>query len=613
MKFKNIITKLYVALGFIAGIALIVVMFSNYSNSVLSQNNKIRHDINNKIIFFESMLGKHEKYVKEVLHSIVYQSPFTKELDHRKCDFGIWYYDMIQSKEFTSLSKEIQNGILNTESSHIILHQAGKIIKEQYTSLDRNLRSSLMKIKIQHIEFQHYFKTQINNKKYLKRGLDSKSCIYGKWWEKYKNSYAYKYQTTAQIKELFSKNILAHDKMHQTIAYINSLQKKNQYKKIDRILNTSYKKQFIEMIDSFNAIISEIDNIEKENQKIRDQLTVMLAPSLKNLKSGLKPYQDYLSQERENAIFKVESNAELLDTISTILTILNIIIIVVVGYWIQYHLVGQIRYLKAKYKELQNTQSQLVESEKMASLGEMVAGVAHEINTPVGMALTAITHLEDETRTLKKKYDSEDMSQEEFEEYLNQSIELNKSINININKAASLVRSFKQVAVDQTSEHDRTFNLAQYIDEILQSLHSQLKKTKITVKKEIDEKLEIHSNPGAISQIVSNFIMNSIIHGIPKDQEGNIIITIIQDKDDFVLQYKDDGKGMDQKTKEKVYEPFFTTNRENGGSGLGMNIIFNLVTQKLHGTIELETSPDKGVLFTVKAPLHYKHINKIED
>lgn len=606
MRFKNIITKLYIALGFIAGIALVIVLFSNYSNAVLAQNNTIRHDLNNKIIFFESMLGKHEKYVKEVLYSMVFQSPFTKELDHKKCDFGQWYYTMIQSEEFKHLSKEIQKSILSTEPSHITLHQAGKIIKEKYISLDRNLRSSLMKIKIQHIEFQHYLKKQIQNKQKLQRGLNSKECIYGKWWETYKNSYAYKYQTTKELKELFKKNILAHEKVHQTIAYIVNLQKKNQYKKINIILNTTYKKESQEMIESFNEIISQIDHIEKANQTIRDELTQMIVPSLKDLKSGLKPYQDYLSKERENAVSNIQSNAELLDTISTVLTILNIIIIIIVGYWIQYHLVEQIRYLKARYKELQDTQSQLVESEKMASLGEMVAGVAHEINTPVGMALTGITHLEDETRSLKKKYDTQDMSQEEFEEYLQQSLELNKSINTNINKAASLVRSFKQVAVDQTSEHDRTFNLAQYVDEILQSLHSQLKKTKISVKKEIDENLQIHSNPGAISQILSNFIMNSIIHGIPKEQEGVIVISIRQDNDNFILQYKDNGKGMDQKTKEKVYEPFFTTNRENGGSGLGMNIIFNLVTQKLHGTIDLETSQNNGVLFTIQAPLHYK-------
>jgi len=612
MKFKNIITKLYIALGFIVSISLAIVMFSNYSSSILEKNNKKRHEINNEIIFFESMLGKHEKYVKEMLHSMIFQTKFTKELNPKKCNFGQWYYKMINSEKFKELPKNIQKDILGIELSHTILHQTGRIIKEQYVSLDRHLKDSLMEIKIKHIKFQYYLKKQIENKQLINRGLNSKTCSYGIWWESYQLSNEYQNQTTPQIKKLFQKNMLAHKNMHQTINKIYQLQKKNQYTKINKIFYTTYQQQFTNMVNTFDAILAQIDKIEQNNKSIRDDLTLLIPPSLKVLKEGLKPYQNYLHKQRDEAILEIEQNSELLDTISMVLTILNIIIIIIVGYWIQYHLVEQIRYLKERYKELQETQTQLVESEKMASLGGMVAGVAHEINTPVGVALTAITHLEDETKALKKNYDADNMSQEDFEEYLKHSMELNKSININLNKAASLVRSFKQVAVDQTSEHDRTFNLAQYINEILQSLHSQLKRTYITIELNLNDKLEIYSNPGAISQILSNFIMNSIIHGIGGKPKGIIKIETIQEDDYFILTYSDNGKGMDKETQEKVYEPFFTTNRENGGSGLGMNIIFNLVTQKLHGTIDLETSPNNGVLFTIKAPLHYKEItNKV--
>jgi signal transduction histidine kinase len=222
------------------------------------------------------------------------------------------------------------------------------------------------------------------------------------------------------------------------------------------------------------------------------------------------------------------------------------------------------------------------------------------------MALTAVTHLEEETKKLKKMYDTQDMSEEDFENYLEDSLKLNQSIYINLDKAASLVRSFKQVAVDQTSNHDRKFNFEEYTQEILQSLHSQLKKLQIKIELAIDKDLEIHSNPGAFSQILSNFIMNSITHGLSSAHEGLIRIEAIRDEENFILKYSDNGKGMDKKTQEKIFDPFFTTNRENGGSGLGMNIIFNLVTQKLHGKIELETGVNQGVLFTIRAPLHYK-------
>jgi signal transduction histidine kinase len=387
---------------------------------------------------------------------------------------------------------------------------------------------------------------------------------------------------------------------------MKKLQKQKNYKEAYRVYNIEYILQSKKMTEAFDTIIDELNSIDNSNQNIRNELNKILPPSLKIMQDGLRPYQKYLNNQKNSITKIVDENSKILDTISIILTILNIFIIIIVAYWIRYQLVEQIRYLKDRYKDLQETQSQLIESEKMASLGGMVAGVAHEINTPVGMALTAVTHLEEETKKLKKMYDTQDMSEEDFENYLEDSLKLNQSIYINLDKAASLVRSFKQVAVDQTSNHDRKFNFEEYTQEILQSLHSQLKKLQIKIELAIDKDLEIHSNPGAFSQILSNFIMNSITHGLSSAHEGLIRIEAIRDEENFILKYSDNGKGMDKKTQEKIFDPFFTTNRENGGSGLGMNIIFNLVTQKLHGKIELETGVNQGVLFTIRAPLHYK-------
>jgi len=263
--------------------------------------------------------------------------------------------------------------------------------------------------------------------------------------------------------------------------------------------------------------------------------------------------------------------------------------------------------LEKNLAKLQDTQKHLLQSEKMVALGGMVAGVAHEINTPVGMALTGITHLYEETKRLEKLYKNDEMTQEDFEEYLKTSFELNKSIQINLNKAAELVKSFKQVAVDQTSGEIRTFKLKEYINEILLSLHNKLKKTKIKVEVDIDENIIIKANPGHYSQIITNFVMNSLIHGFKKDEEGIIKIkAFVNTSDNLVIEYSDTGKGIPDNLKDKIFDPFFTTNREGGGSGLGMSIIYNLITSSLQGTITLGNNEPRGVKFVINVPIKEK-------
>jgi len=256
------------------------------------------------------------------------------------------------------------------------------------------------------------------------------------------------------------------------------------------------------------------------------------------------------------------------------------------------------------YYDLQSAKDQLVQSEKMASLGGLVAGVAHEINTPVGMALTGVTHVELETKRIRNLYQADEMTEDDFMHFLDGADELNHSVVINLNKAAELIRSFKQVAVDQSSEASRTFNLKEYIEEVLTSLHNNIKKTKLSINVDIDEKLNITSIPGAISQIITNFIMNSIIHGFEHGAEGKINIFAKIENSMLEIIYSDNGKGMDENTVAKVFDPFFTTKRHSGGSGLGMNIVYNIVTQKLNGTISCESSLGSGVSFKIRMPLN---------
>ena len=254
--------------------------------------------------------------------------------------------------------------------------------------------------------------------------------------------------------------------------------------------------------------------------------------------------------------------------------------------------------LEHSIDNLKKTQKQLIESEKMASLGGLVAGVAHEINTPIGVAYTGITHFKEITDKVKSLYEKDMMSQEEFEEYLNTSLELSTLLNTNIKRAANLVKSFKQVAVDQTSEEKRVFNIRKYLQEILFSIHSVTKKTNLNFKITCESSLEINSFPGSISQIVTNLIMNSIIHAYEPKQKGVVSIEVVKEDDNIKLTYKDDGRGIPKENIAKIFDPFFTTNREKGGSGLGLNIIYNIVTSKLNGKINCQNN-ENGVEFII--------------
>jgi len=194
------------------------------------------------------------------------------------------------------------------------------------------------------------------------------------------------------------------------------------------------------------------------------------------------------------------------------------------------------------------------------------------------------------------------MTENSFRDYIGDTKDINKSITINLTKAANLIKSFKQVAVDQSSDEDREFNLKYYINEILESLHNKIKMTKHIVSIDINDKLVINNNPGAFSQIITNFIMNSIIHGFKDKEAGQINIKAHKEDSNLILVYKDNGIGLNDKAKEKIFDPFYTTNRSGGGSGLGMNIVFNIVTQKLNGTIKLNSQKNNGLEFILNIP-----------
>ena len=253
--------------------------------------------------------------------------------------------------------------------------------------------------------------------------------------------------------------------------------------------------------------------------------------------------------------------------------------------------------------QLQSAQSQLIESEKMASLGNLVGGIAHEINTPMGIAYTASTHLEKNTRILESLYHQGKMKKSDLEEYLETARETTSLLNSNLNRASELIRSFKQVAIDQSGEVKRRFHLRSYLEEILLSLRPILKKTLIKTRIHCSGDIELHSYPGAFSQIITNLIANSLTHGYTVGDHGYIDITANIEDTNLIFRFRDDGSGMNDQTIAQIFTPFFTTNREQGGSGLGLHIVYNLVTQKFNGTIVCTSQVGQGTTYSIQIPL----------
>lgn len=259
--------------------------------------------------------------------------------------------------------------------------------------------------------------------------------------------------------------------------------------------------------------------------------------------------------------------------------------------------------LKIAMEKLQLTQNQLIQSEKMVALGGLVAGVSHEINTPVGVSVTAASHLQEKTKEITSLFTSSLMKKSDLDKYLALANESTEVILSNLRRAAELVKSFKQVAVDQSDEQERSFKIKEYIAQVLLSLKPKLKKTNISIGVNCEEELEIKSYPGALSQIVTNLVMNSLIHAFEEGQEGTIIFDIEKQGNSILFTYSDNGKGISSDIICKIFDPFFTTKRGKGGTGLGLNIVYNIVTQTLGGTIECESKEGLGTIFKIKFPI----------
>ncbi|MCQ4165005.1 two-component regulator propeller domain-containing protein [Tahibacter harae] len=263
--------------------------------------------------------------------------------------------------------------------------------------------------------------------------------------------------------------------------------------------------------------------------------------------------------------------------------------------------------LRAANLELQHaldkltlTQRQLLESEKLASLGGLVAGIAHEINTPLGIGVTAASHLAEEAQRLARRLREDKLSRAELDQFQHIASESASMILRNLQRADRLVKSFKQVAVDQSAEDRRVVELGASVNEILTALGPLLRKTPHRVELDCPAPVVCETAPGALYQIITNLVTNSLTHGFADQRAGTIRLGIRRSGEDIGIDYRDDGVGMDEVTRARVFDPFFTTRRGRGGSGLGMHIVYNLVTQSLGGTISVESAPGEGIQVLIR-------------
>jgi two-component system autoinducer 2 sensor kinase/phosphatase LuxQ len=260
------------------------------------------------------------------------------------------------------------------------------------------------------------------------------------------------------------------------------------------------------------------------------------------------------------------------------------------------------RKLESAITELQTTQNHLIENEKMASLGALVAGIAHEINTPLGIAVTSASNLEHVAKSLNISVESGKITRTKFLSSCQELVDNSDLILRNLDRASELVRSFKMIAVDQSNDKKRTLNLYAYLSDVIKTMTPKTSKKNIRILLTGDKALKIYTYPGAVSQLATNLIDNAFIHAFSDIYNGEIKISFQQLGDSLEITCQDNGHGMDENTLNNIFEPFYTTNRKDGGTGLGLSVVYNLVTQTFLGSISCHSKPNELTRFTILIP-----------
>jgi signal transduction histidine kinase len=251
---------------------------------------------------------------------------------------------------------------------------------------------------------------------------------------------------------------------------------------------------------------------------------------------------------------------------------------------------------------LKQTQDHLIKTERLTALGNLVSGISHEVNTPLGISITENSFLIEKIEELKNLYQTGKLTESQFANFIKLSTESTDSIMRNLTRSAELMTSFKQIAIDQSSESTRLFDVKEYLEGILRSLHPMLRKTSHTVQLSCPGNIKINNYPGFLSQIITNLITNSLKYGFVEKTAGLLKIEVSLNDSILNINYSDDGIGMDAEVLKQIFDPFFTTQRNFGGSGLGLYIVYNLINYKLKGTIDCQSEPGKGVQYKIEFP-----------
>ncbi|ACA15487.1 integral membrane sensor signal transduction histidine kinase [Methylobacterium sp. 4-46] len=259
---------------------------------------------------------------------------------------------------------------------------------------------------------------------------------------------------------------------------------------------------------------------------------------------------------------------------------------------------------EAALAELRETQASLIEAEKLAALGGLVAGVAHEVNNPVGISLTVASTLSQRCEAFAADLAGGPLRRSQLTGFIEAVQEASKQLVANLMRAGDLVQSFKQVAVDRSQDNRRRFDLGETCAQIIASLRPELRTARIALALDLPPGLVMESFPGPLGQVLTNLFLNAVRHGFPDGRAGTIRLAAEPlGSDRVVLTFSDDGVGMSEEVARRAFEPFFTTRRDSGGTGLGLHLAFNIVTHQLGGRITLHAAPGAGSRFVLTLPL----------
>jgi signal transduction histidine kinase len=260
------------------------------------------------------------------------------------------------------------------------------------------------------------------------------------------------------------------------------------------------------------------------------------------------------------------------------------------------------RQLSQSLDDLRAAQDSLVQTEKLAALGRLVAGVAHEINTPIGTSLTVASTLINKTARFEADVASGNVRRSTLSEFTAASREAASQIVINLNHAIDLIQSFKQVATDRNVSDRRSFDLAEVTEQVVKGLRFGLRRN-LAVNVECESNLAMNSYPGPYGQVLTNLVLNSAVHAFPDNAKGSVHIAVqASGKHNVEILFSDDGCGMSPEVRRQVFDPFFTTRRDQGSTGLGLHIVHNIVTNRLGGRINLDTKPGAGTKIRIVVP-----------